>query len=168
VAIYESVKAVLGLELQAKDLTFIQVSLRGIIVSIVSLAMVRVANKRFLSKMTAFDAILGFMLASMLARAINGSAPFFPTLGGGFVLVGVHALIAELSFRSDRFGNIVKGRPRVIVKDGKPDRTVMSSAKISEKDLIEEAHLNGPVASIEEIKLATLERNGQVSVVPKD
>jgi uncharacterized membrane protein YcaP (DUF421 family) len=166
--LYEAIKSVLGLGLEAKDLTFIQVSLRGIIVFIVSLVMVRVANKRFLSKMTAFDAILGFILASMLARAVNGSAPFFPTLGGGFVLVGVHWLIAELSYRSDRFGNLVKGKAQIMVRDGKPDRKVMSSSKISEKDLLEEARLHGQVAEMEEIQLAILERNGEVSVIPKN
>jgi uncharacterized membrane protein YcaP (DUF421 family) len=149
-------------------LTFLQVSLRGIIVFIVALIIVRVANKRFLSKMTAFDAILGFILASMLARAVNGSAPFFPTLGGGFVLVGVHWVIAELSYRSDRFGNLVKGKPKTIVREGRLDRKVMASSKISEKDLLEEARLNGQVSRMEEIELATLERNGEVSVIPRD
>jgi uncharacterized membrane protein YcaP (DUF421 family) len=166
--IYQSIRAVLGLGLQPKDLTFLQVSLRGIIVFIVALIIVRVANKRFLSKMTAFDAILGFILASMLARAVNGSAPFFPTLGGGFVLVGVHWVIAELSYRSDRFGNLVKGKPKTIVREGRLDRKVMASSKISEKDLLEEARLNGQVSRMEEIELATLERNGEVSVIPRD
>jgi Predicted membrane protein len=164
---YESLKQVLGLGLEPKDLTFVQIALRGVIVFVVSLVMVRFANKRFLSKMTAFDAILGFILASMLARAINGSAAFFPTLGGGFVLVAVHWVIAELSFRSDKFGNLVKGRSQTLVKDGKPDRDAMSSTKISEKDLLEEARLNGQVTRIEDIQLAIVERNGEVSVIPK-
>ena len=38
--------------------------------------MVRLGDKRFLSKKTAFDAILGFILASMLARAVNGYVCF--------------------------------------------------------------------------------------------
>ena len=166
--ILEGIHSALGLGLQPKDLTFLQVSLRGIIVFIVALIMVRLANKRFLSKMTAFDAILGFILASMLARAVNGSAPFFPTLGGGFVLVGVHWVIAELSYRSDRFGNLVKGKPKTIVREGRLDRKMMASSKISEKDLLEEARLNGQVSRMEEIELATLERNGEVSVIPRD
>jgi uncharacterized membrane protein YcaP (DUF421 family) len=164
---YESFSRLLGLGLEPKNLTFLQIALRAVLVFIVSLAIVRVANKRFLAKLTAFDAILGFILASMLARAVNGSASFFPTLGGGFVLVGVHAVLAELSFRFEKFGRLVKGCPQTIVKDGQPDRNVMVSAKISEKDLLEEARLNGRVASLDEIQLATLERNGKISVVPK-
>jgi uncharacterized membrane protein YcaP (DUF421 family) len=167
-AIYESVKQILGLDLEPRDLTFVQVSLRGIIVFLVSLAIVRVGNKRFLSKMTAFDAILGFIMASMLARAVNGSGPFFPTLGAGFVLVGLHALIAKIAFRCDKFGKVVKGHSYPIVEDGKPNPKTMKAASISEKDILEEARLNGPVASMEEIQLATLERNGQISIVPKE
>jgi uncharacterized membrane protein YcaP (DUF421 family) len=61
--------------------------LRGVIVFIATLAIIRCGDRRFLSQKTAFDAVLGFILASMLARAVNGTAAFFPTLGGGFVLV---------------------------------------------------------------------------------
>jgi uncharacterized membrane protein YcaP (DUF421 family) len=165
---YEGIKNVLGLNLEARDLSFLQVSLRGIIVFLVSLAILRVGNKRFLSKMTALDAILGFIMASMLARAVNGSAPFFPTLGAGFVLVGLHALMAKLAFNSDKFGTIVKGRSETIVRDGKPDRESMARSKISEKDLLEEARLNGQVVRVEDIELATLERNGEISIVPKE
>src|SRR5215467_5617820 len=123
--IYSGLKDLLGLELQPSELTFIQVSLRGVIVFIASLAMVRLGNRRFLAKLSAFDAILGFILASMLARAVNGSSAFFPTLGGGFVLVGLHRLIGDLAFRWDRFGGLVKGEAETIVREGKLDRKMM-------------------------------------------
>jgi uncharacterized membrane protein YcaP (DUF421 family) len=165
--IYESIRQLLGLGLEPKDLSFIQMSLRGIVVFVTALAIVRVGNKRFLSKMTAFDAILGFVMSSMLSRAINGSAAFFPTLGTGIVLVAVHALMAEFSFRSERFGALVKGNAATIITEGKPDRKAMARAKISEKDLLEEARLNGQVMNVDDIQLATLERNGEVSIVPK-
>src|ERR1043165_8139716 len=107
VAYMHFVETLLGLKLEPKDLSFWQISLRGLIVLIVALVMVRLADKRFLSKKSAFDAILGFILASMLARAVNGSAAFWPTLGGGFILVGLHRLIALLSRRWHAFGALV-------------------------------------------------------------
>jgi uncharacterized membrane protein YcaP (DUF421 family) len=165
--VYEQIRQILGLGLEPKDLSFIQISLRGIIVFIASLAMVRLAHRRFLSKMSAFDAILGFILASMLARAVNGSSSFFPTLGAGFVLVGLHGLIAHLAFWSNRFGNLVKGKAEEVAKEGRMDRKMMARAGISEQDLLEEARLNGQVTKVNDIYLATLERNGQVSVVPR-
>ena len=166
--IYESFKQLLGLGIEARDLSFIQISVRGVIVFIVSLVMVRVANKRFLARMSAFDAILGFILASMLARAVNGSAAFLPTLGGGFVLVGLHSLIATLAYRWEWIGFLVKGRPDILVKQGKCNRGLMKANKISEHDLLEEARLNGSVLEVTDILQATIERNGQVSIVPKE
>src|SRR6266478_8148406 len=121
-SVHHYMDMLLGLGSEPKDFTFFQISLRGIIVFLVALVMVRLGDKRFLSKKTAFDAILGFILASMLARAVNGSVAFFPPLGGGFVLVGVHRLLAWLSFRWDAFGVLVKGQTDVLVRDGKPDR----------------------------------------------
>ena len=42
--IYQALKDILGLGLEPKDLTFIQISLRGIVVFIASLAMVRLGK----------------------------------------------------------------------------------------------------------------------------
>jgi hypothetical protein len=64
------------------------------------------------------DAVLGFILAAMLARAVNGTAAFFPTLGGSFVLVVLHRLLAYWSRRSHAFGLSIKGRSDISVRDG--------------------------------------------------
>src|SRR5438132_14295556 len=113
--------AMLGLGRDAAALTFTQISLRGVIVFVSALVVVRCGDRRFLSQKTAFDAVLGFILASMLARAVNGTAVFFPTLGGGFVLVMLHRVLAYWSRRSHAFGFLIKERIVVIVRDGKLD-----------------------------------------------
>jgi hypothetical protein len=64
--------------------------------------------------MSAFDVLWGFVLASMLARAIIGSAPFFPALVGGFVVVFVHRAFATLAFHFDWFGKLVKGDAEIL------------------------------------------------------
>src|SRR6476659_10980583 len=99
-----AINATLGVGQDATELTFTQISLRGIIVFFAALVIVRCGDRRFLSQKTAFDAVLGFILASMLARAVNGTAAFLPTLGGGFVLVMLHRVLASWARRSHRFG----------------------------------------------------------------
>lgn len=157
----------LGLGQEPKSLTFLQVAVRGIMVFIIALIMVRLGDKRFLSKKTAFDAILGFILASMLARAVNGSAAFWPTLGGGFVLVGLHRLLAFLSRRSYRFGVLVKGTRDLVIRDGQIIQSGMRRNDLSEEDLLEDLRLHGNVDDPRQIKVAYAERNGDVSVVPQ-
>src|ERR1044071_1670656 len=125
----------LGLTLQPKDLNSLQVCLRAVIVFAATLIIVRFAHRRFISKLSAFDVILGFTLSSMLARAINGSAPFLPTLAGGLVLVLMHRLISAISFYSDWFGCLVKGDAKILVENGVRQQAALRSERISDKDL---------------------------------
>jgi uncharacterized membrane protein YcaP (DUF421 family) len=159
------IDAVLGLGRDAAALTFLQISLRGVIVFISALVIVRCADRRFLSRKTAFDAVLGFILASMLARAVNGTAAFFPTLGGGFVLVVLHRMLAYWSRRSHALGLLIKGRSDVIVRDGELDEALARQNRLSEHDLLEDLRLNGNVRDVRDVALAVFERNGQISVV---
>jgi len=158
----------LGIGSEPANLTFLQIAVRGVIVFAISLIMVRLGDKRFLSNKTAFDFILGLILASMLARAVNGSAAFWPTLGGGFVLVGLHRFIAFLSRRGHKFGNLVKGTSDLVVRDGKIVEDGMRRNDLSEHDLQEDMRLNGQMDDISKIKVAYAERNGEISVVPRD
>jgi len=162
------VNSLLGLGTEPKDLGFLQVVLRGVIVFIVALVIIRLADKRFLAKMSAFDALLGFVLASMLARAINGSASFFPTLLTGFVLVGLHRAVGWIAFRFPWLEGLVKGQAETLVKDGRRNHEKLRANKISEKDLMEEIRLNGELDDVSQVHLATMERNGEISVVPKE
>lgn len=162
----DTLRELLGLGLQPKDLSVLQVCLRGIIVFFAALVMVRLARKRFMARMTAFDTVLGFILASALARAINGSSPFLPTLVVGFVLVFLHRLLSTLAYRSSKLGNFLKGHTNVLVQDGRPDERMMRRHRISHHDLLQEARLLAHVEDVDKIKRATLERNGEISVIP--
>src|SRR6266516_7976038 len=108
----------LGLGAEPKDLTFIQISLRGVIVFIATLIMIRIGHRRSLARKTAFDAVLIVILASVLSRAVNGSAAFFATIGGSVVIVLVHRLFAFIAYHSHWFGCLIKGRAEVIVEEG--------------------------------------------------
>jgi uncharacterized membrane protein YcaP (DUF421 family) len=155
----------LGLGRDPAALTFTQISLRGIIVFFAALVIVRCGDRRFLSQKTAFDAVLGFILASMLARAVNGTAALVPTLGAGFVLVMLHRVLAYWSRRSHVFGLLIKGRSDVIVRDGRVDDPVAKRNRVSEHDLLEDLRLHGNVREVRDVALAVLERNGHISVV---
>ena len=116
----------LGIGTEPKELTFLQVSVRGVIVFIATLIMVRLGSKRSLAEKTAFDAVLIVIIGSMLARAINGSEAFFPTLGAGFVLILLHRVFGLAAYYSHAFGILVKGRPVMLVQDGRLQRKTCS------------------------------------------
>jgi uncharacterized membrane protein YcaP (DUF421 family) len=155
----------LGIGTEPKALSFLQVSVRGIIVFIATLIMVRLSSKRSLAEKTAFDAVLVVIIGSMLARAINGSEAFFPTLGTGFVLVFLHRLLGIAAYYSHTFGILVKGKPVVLVEDGRLQRKNMLWEHISKHDLEEDMRLDAETDDLSEIKFARVERSGDISFI---
>jgi uncharacterized membrane protein YcaP (DUF421 family) len=155
----------LGLNHEGKDLSVLQVSLRGIIVFFAVMIMVRIADKRFLSRKTPLDAVLGFIMASMMARAVNGSAAFFPTLVGGFVVVAVHRILARLAVWSKGIGWFAKGSNDLVIENGRIIQEGLDRNDFTEADLLEDLRINGGVDSPAKVKSAHIERNGSISVV---
>ena len=155
----------LGIGTEPKELTFLQVSVRGVIVFIATLIMVRLSSKRSLAEKTAFDAVLLVIIGSMLARAINGSEAFFPTLGTGFVLVFLHRLLGIAAYYSHAFGILVKGRPVMLVQNGRLQRKNMLWEQISKHDLEEDMRLEAKTEDLSTIQAARLERSGDISFI---
>ena len=166
--LYDFVDSLLGLQLEPKQLTFTQVSLRGVIVFVLTLFMVRLSSRRSLAQKTAFDAILLVILASVLSRAINGSAGFFTTIGAGFVLVLLHRLFGWMACRSHAFGILIKGCPIVIIQNGQANHQAMRQNLISDHDLEEDLRLDAETQDISKIKIARLERSGDLSFIKRE
>jgi uncharacterized membrane protein YcaP (DUF421 family) len=158
-------QTLLGISVQPKDLTFLQVSIRGVVVFIAALIMVRLSSKRSLAEKSAFDAVLVVIIGSMLARVINGSEAFFPTLGTGFVLVLLHRLFGIAAYYSHAFGFLVKGTPTVLVQNGRLERKNMFWNHISEHDLEEDMRLEAKIEDLSKIKVARVERSGDISFI---
>jgi len=155
-----------GVGVEAQHLTVTQVLLRAVLVFVATLAIVRFADKRFFAKKTAFDIILGFILASMMARTINGSEQLGPTIAAGFLLALLHRLLGFLACRWRWLGGLIKGSTQTLIEDGKIRRRQLDEHHLSDDDLLEELRIKG-VESPDKAKLATLERSGEISVIPK-
>jgi uncharacterized membrane protein YcaP (DUF421 family) len=157
-----------ALGLNEEELGVRHMVVRAIVVFAIAVTIVRLGEKRFISENTAFDVILGVMLGSVVSRAITGQSPFVPTLCAAFVLVGLHWLLAQIAFRSSRFGTLIKGNTRVLIRDGSVDWDAMSRSNLSRDDLLGALRLQASLSDWEKVKEARLERNGEISVIRKD
>ena len=160
----DSLHNLFGEGLPSTQLSYGQVVLRAVAVFFAALVIVRIANKRFFAKKTAFDFILGLILASMMARAINGTERLGPTILAGFVLALLHRGLGWLACRWPVLGGWVKGSSQTLVEDGQVNREMMHHHHIGEDDLAEELRLQG-VQHASEVHLARLERSGEISVI---
>ena len=142
-------------------------ALRAAVIFVFGLAAVRVADKRLLGKNTAFDVIVGVILGSVLSRSINGSSPVLSTMASVLVLLGLHWLLAFVSSRSHRLSVMLKGEAMPLVRDGEILWEAMRRNHLSEGDLLEMLRLHGRLERAEEVRDARLERNGEISAIPR-
>lgn len=145
-----------------------QMMARAFVIYLVAIVLVRLGNKRFIGKFTAFDVILGIMLGSVLSRAITGSSPFFPTIAAGLALVALHGAFGLLAFRLEGFGDLIKGRSRVLVEDGEIRWEAMRRSQLTENDLLSALREEASIEDVSQVRVARLERSGNVSVILKD
>lgn len=157
-----------ALGLNTQNLTILNVILRTFIVYTVTILLIRIGKKRFLAKPSSFDLVLILILGSVISRAITTNVPFFQTILAAFILVVLHTFFSILTFYSAQAGAFIKGRPMVLVKDGKIQWAELKKSHITERDLLSAIRRNGQVLDPDLVKIAILERNGEISVIKKD
>lgn len=152
--------------IEAHHLSLLQVALRALLIFFAALVVVRIADKRFFAKKTAFDLILAFILGSMFGRAINGSERLIPTIGAGLLLALLHRTLGWMACRWPRFGKWIKGSSHTLVEKGRVDPEVLNRNRLAQDDLLEELRLNG-VEDPADVELARLEQSGEISVIKR-
>lgn len=156
---------ILGLNVNPEQLTFAQLTARGLVVFGAALVMMRLSDRRSLTRKSSFEMVLLVVLASVLSRAVNGSAPLFPTIGGAAILVALHRFLAWASCRWPKVAWLIKGRPFVLVRDGKVQTATMTSNLVSTADVEEDLRLSAHQEEIAAIRMARLEASGEISFI---
>jgi uncharacterized membrane protein YcaP (DUF421 family) len=87
------------------------------------------------AKAPAFDMMLGIMVGSIVSRAITGNAPLVPALAATATLIALHSVLTAVTCRWHGFGEMIKGRPRVIVRGGHKDEAAIRIAHLTDRDL---------------------------------
>ena len=142
-------------------------ALRTVIVYAFTLLLVRLGSRRLLSRPSAFDVIVAIMVGSIMSRAINGSAPFVPTLIAGAMLLLMHWVFAAAAFRVHWISTAVKGTRIPLIRDGKVLPEGVRRAQISEDDLAEALRLQIQDEDVSKVAVAYMERSGAISVIPR-
>jgi uncharacterized membrane protein YcaP (DUF421 family) len=88
-------------------------------------------------------------------------------MAGVVVLLLLHWLLAFASSRSHPLSVLLKGNARPLVRDGQILWDEMRRNHISIGDLLEMLRLRGRVSKAEEVGMACLERNGEISAIPR-
>ena len=144
-----------------------QMGIRGVLVFILAIIMVRYGDRRIFGKSSALDIVLGIILGSILSRAITGNSPFFQTVFTSLLLVGLHWFFSYLSYHFKGFGNYVKGEEVELMRDGKMVDNNLARNNITFKDICEACRKN-KIEHVEDVKDAFLERSGDISIIARE
>lgn len=141
------------------------VAIRAVIVFVVAILYVRGAQRRFIAQTSAMDMVMMVVFGSTLSRGINGGGTLISTLTAGLALVILQRMFARFSYSSRRFSSIAKGEPDIVVRNGKVDLEALRRHGLTEEDLLSDMRTNGCTDNLDQVKVATLERSGQISIV---
>jgi uncharacterized membrane protein YcaP (DUF421 family) len=143
--------------------------LRALAVYAVLLLVFRIAGKRSLAQITTFDAVLLLIISEAVQQAlVDGDE----SMSNAFLLVvtllGADVLMSVLAVRSNRVDKILNDVPLVLVEEGTMHHARMTKARVTADDILERARELRGIERFDQIKYAILERNGTVTVVPRE
>ena len=150
-----------------EEIGLAQMLARALVVLVVGFALVRFSTPRIFSKATPIDIVLAVVIGSNLSRTMTGNAPFLPVIAATIVLVALHALITRLASYWRPLGTLIKGEACVLARDGELDWRQLHRCAVGERDLLAAVRSAGGT-EISQIKLATVERGGDIEVVLRD
>lgn len=143
--------------------------LRGLAVYVFLLVVFRAAGKRSVAEITTFDFILLLIISEGVQEAlIDGDASMTNAFLLIITLVGIDILLSVLKQRWPGFDRWVDGSPLVVMADGKLLEDRMRKARVDAADILSAARICHGLERLDQIKFAVLERNGAISVVPKE
>jgi uncharacterized membrane protein YcaP (DUF421 family) len=146
----------------------LELALRAVIVYALFLAALRLSGKRELGQFTIFDLALVLLASNALQPAITGPDA---SLTGALVIIAtlfiLNRLVALGRQRSPALRRILDYPATTIAKDGRWIAAAVDREDLSEEDL-EAAIREHGFDSIKDVKLAVLEHDGSISVVPTE
>lgn len=126
----------------------------------------RLLGKRELGQMTVYDLVLLVVVGNAVQNAMVGTDT---TLVGGLVAVAVllvlNRSLAEVIRRFGKVERILVGEPVVLVSDGQFVARNLTRQGITREQAFAAFREHG-LASVAEVRLAVLEVDGTISVVP--
>ncbi len=146
----------------------LELVLRTAVVYVLFLGGLRLFGKREVGQFTLFDLALLLLAANALQPAMTGPDNSLP--GAAIILATIFSLnrgVAELRERSSLARRILESSPTIIGRDGRWLPEVVEREGLDDNDLAA-ALREHALDRVEEIRLAVLEEDGTISIVPSD
>lgn len=132
---------------------------------LVVMILLRLARKRTLSQMTAFDMIIPLTLGPILASTIlPGGVTLIEGLAAFGFLVGLHSLVSNLTFKNPAISKLLEHEPALLFYRGEFIERNLSRENVARQEIRQAVRRNG-LADMRNVRAVILEPTGSINVV---
>ncbi|HEX3037738.1 MAG TPA: YetF domain-containing protein [Oscillospiraceae bacterium] len=147
---------------------YVQIIISTVAVYLFIIVAIRLFGKKELSQLSVVDLVFILLISNSVQNAMVGSNS---TLAGGLVAAAalfiVNFLFKEVLYHFPKFGRLVQGETLMLIYKGKLIRKNVDKAKLTTDEIMEAIREHG-VSKIEEVDLAVLEVDGNISVLSNE
>ncbi|MBP3950415.1 DUF421 domain-containing protein [Bacillus suaedae] len=143
------------------------VLLRTVIVFVIVLFFFRITGKKEIGELSVLDVIVSLMIAELAVLAIEDpKVSMIRGLSPIFLLMFIQIGFSFVSLKSQRFRDLIEGRPVMIINNGVIDQKNMRKQGYHLDDILLQLR-EKDIPDIRDVRYAMLERSGTLSVFPK-
>jgi uncharacterized membrane protein YcaP (DUF421 family) len=142
--------------------------LRGAIMYVFVLFLLRISGKRQVGQLAPFDLVLLLVLSNAVQNAMNGGDN---SVVGGIIsastLVALNYAVGFMTFKSKAMEALIEGKPIMLIHNGAVDHRAMNKARMTIHEL-NAALRAGGCNGAHEVRIAVLENGGNITVIRKN
>ena len=146
----------------------VELVVRGTIVYWFLFLLLRFVLRRDVGSIGLADILLLVIIADAAQNAMSGG---YTSVTEGVILVSTIAgwnwLLDMAAFRFERVRRLLEPRPIALVREGKAMRRNLRREMITDDELMAKLRQHG-LDKLEDVKLATMESDGEISVIPRE
>ncbi len=142
--------------------------LRAIFFYLFLVFITRIVGRRPGKQLTPFEFVLVFFMGGLALTAMVGTeASFTSAIVQIITIAATHYAVAVLRSRSSHLARLFDDTSLVLLEQGEWRSRTLTRMGIQDTDVMASARAQG-IATLEEIDQAFLERNGEISIIPKE
>jgi Predicted membrane protein len=144
---------------------YIRIILSSMTVYLFVIIAIRLFGKKELSQLSVIDLVFVLLISNSVQNAMVGSDS---TLLGGLIAASslfiVNYIFKQFIYHSPKFSKLIQGESILLIYDGVPNQKNIAASMLTMDELMEAIREHG-VSRIEDVDLAILEVDGNISVL---
>lgn len=141
--------------------------LRGAVVYLALLLILRLSGRRTLGQMTPFDLVLVLIVAETTHQALLGDDhSIVNALLVIVTLCGIDIALSYIKRGSETADAWLDGKPTLLASHGRLDLEALKGTRMSREDVLEAARQLHGLERLDQVKYAVLEADGHISIIP--